>query len=120
LSELVDVGAADDFPVDKPVVVSVDGRQIAVVRRGEDEFYAIRNVCPHQMASFASGWVHGDFRANTPDEIRFDETLPVMRCPRHQWGYRLTDGRSTVDPTLRIRTFSTSCKGGRVLVDMSR
>jgi nitrite reductase/ring-hydroxylating ferredoxin subunit len=120
LSKLVDVGAADHFPVDTPVVVSVHGRQIVVVRCSEDEFYAVRNVCPHQTASFAAGWVTPELRADTPEEIRFDDRVPVLHCPRHTWGYRLTDGVSTADPSLRVRTFPTSCEGGRVLVDPSR
>jgi 3-phenylpropionate/trans-cinnamate dioxygenase ferredoxin subunit len=120
LTELVDVGATDDFPVDKPVVVSVRGRQVAIVRRGEAEFYAIRNVCPHQTASFAAGWITPGFHSNTPGEMRFDDTSPVVHCPRHSWGYRLTDGTSTGDPSLRVRTFPTSCDGGRVFIDVSR
>jgi nitrite reductase/ring-hydroxylating ferredoxin subunit len=116
---LVDVGAADDFPVDRPVVVTVDGREIAVVRRGEREFYALRNICPHQAASFAAGWVLADLRADTPDGIRFDESVPVMHCPRHMWGYRLTDGVCTADPRMRVRAFPVSCTGGRVLVELS-
>jgi 3-phenylpropionate/trans-cinnamate dioxygenase ferredoxin subunit len=120
LSDFVDVGAADDFPVDRPVIVAVDGRQIVIVRHGETEFYAVRNVCPHQTASFAAGWVKPELRFGTSDEIRFDDCVPVLHCPRHSWGYRLTDGISTADPSLRIRTFATACEHGRVLVDRSR
>jgi nitrite reductase (NADH) small subunit len=119
MSKLVDVGAAADFRDDKPVVVSVQGRNIVVVRHGE-EFYAIRNVCPHQLASFAAGWVTPRMCSATPDAFHFDDTVPVIHCPRHGWGYRMTDGVSTADPSLRIRAFTTSVSDGRVLVDLSR
>jgi 3-phenylpropionate/trans-cinnamate dioxygenase ferredoxin subunit len=117
---IVDVGSAEDFPVDRPVVVSVDGREIAVVRRSAGDVYAIRNVCPHQMAALATGWVTPGLRSEIPGEMGFDDDVPVLHCPRHSWGYRLTDGASTADPSLRIRTFSTTCKNGRVLVDLGR
>jgi nitrite reductase (NADH) small subunit len=119
MSKLVDVGAVSDFPDDKPVVVSVQGRHLVVVRHGE-EFYAIRNVCPHQLASFAAGWVTPEMCAATPDAFHYDDTVPVIHCPRHAWGYRLTDGVSTADSSLRIRAFTTSVSDGRVLVDLGR
>jgi nitrite reductase/ring-hydroxylating ferredoxin subunit len=120
VSNLVDVGAVDDFPDDKPVVVSVKGRQLVVVRHNE-QFYAMRNVCPHQLASFAAGWVTPEMCAASPDDFRYDDAVPVIHCPRHSWGYRLTDGISTADPSMRVRTFTTACDdGGRVLVDLGR
>lgn len=120
MTNLVDVGAVDDFPDDKPVVVSVKGRQLVVVRHGE-QFYALRNVCPHQLASFAAGWVVPEMCAATPDEFRYDNAVPVIHCPRHSWGYRMTDGVSTADPSLRVRAFTASSDAeGRVVVDLGR
>ena len=120
MSKLVDVGAVDDFPVDQPVVVTAEGREILVVRHGDDEFYATRNVCPHQLASFATGWITRNLCAVSADEFSFDDDVPVVHCPRHSWGYRLTDGVATADPSMRIRTFPAAANEGRVLIDLGR
>jgi 3-phenylpropionate/trans-cinnamate dioxygenase ferredoxin subunit len=115
----VDIGAADRFPLRRPVIVSPAGRQIVVVQYEAETFYAIRNVCPHQLASFADGWVMPDIRAASYDEIWLDTDVPVIRCPRHFFTYRLTDGVCRSDPRWRIRTFPVVCEGGRVLIDLS-
>ena len=113
----VDVGAADEFIDGTPTLAIVGGRQIIVVRYGES-FFAIRNVCPHQSASFAGGMVAGRVKSDRPGEFSIDERDPVLICPWHSWQYRLRDGDCIVDPQKRVRAYKTTRRHGRVFVEI--
>ena len=59
----------------KGVLVTVNGRDVAVFRRG-DEILAIGNDCPHQGGSLCDGWVEGD----------------IVVCPLHGWEFDMRTG----------------------------
>jgi len=71
-------GAAADIAPGTAKTVAVDGREIAVFNVG-GAFYAIDNICPHQGASLADGWLEGT----------------TITCPWHAWCFNLTDGTMT-------------------------
>jgi 3-phenylpropionate/trans-cinnamate dioxygenase ferredoxin subunit len=117
----VEVGLAADLSHDGDlIVVEALGRQI-VVARWKGELFAMRNVCPHQSASFAKGGVHGRVvvRDNI-EEIDVDEGQPLLRCPWHGWDFSLRNGDCVVDPNLRVRTYRTSVRGSKVFVAVGR
>lgn len=114
--EVCSVGAVPENGT--PVVHTVGGREVVVVR-WNDKFYAVRNSCPHQLASFAAGGVHGLIRAGrTFGEIDVDDTVPVIRCPLHHWEYRMTDGRCLVDRRLRVKGYRLVVEGDTIYADM--
>ena len=55
----------------------VVGEQPIAVFRIQDDFFALRNECPHAGASLAHGYLEGD----------------VVRCRIHHWGFCVRDGR---------------------------
>lgn len=65
----------------KGVLASVDGRDVAVFRRGE-ELLAIGNDCPHQGGSLCDGWVEGD----------------IVVCPLHGWEFDMRTGACMTVP----------------------
>jgi nitrite reductase/ring-hydroxylating ferredoxin subunit len=65
----------------KGVLASVDGRDVAVFRRGA-ELLAIGNDCPHQGGSLCDGWVEGD----------------IVVCPLHGWEFDMRTGACMTVP----------------------
>lgn len=111
-----DVGTEDEFEHGVPRIVRVAGREVVVVK-WDDEFFALRNVCPHQSQSFINGLVCWDVTAPGPDgDLALTE--PVIVCPWHCWPYELRTGRCTVDPLKRVRAFGVAVEEGRVIVSV--
>jgi nitrite reductase/ring-hydroxylating ferredoxin subunit len=112
---IVDVGAVTEFEEGRPRIMTVEGREIGVVRwRGE--FYAVRNLCPHQLGPVC-GVVHARLDADRPGELVADDDNPVVGCPWHGWEFDLRTGRSMWDDQFRIRTYPTSTRAGRLMVE---
>jgi nitrite reductase/ring-hydroxylating ferredoxin subunit len=119
-AEAVDVGSVDDFPHEKPVVVRYGKTDVVVVRCGE-EVFALKNICPHQTASFAGGTVGYHLsEGEHAGDLLVHRDKPELACPWHGWTFGLRDGRCTVDPRLRVRAYSASISDGRVYVTEAR
>jgi nitrite reductase (NADH) small subunit len=114
---LVAVGEFDELPQRTPTIVTARGRQIVLVRWGDD-VYALHGTCPHMSQSFKLGSVRGR-PGGAPGEYAFDDDEPVLTCPWHQFEYRLSDGRCLVDPRLRIRRYEVTVReDGKIIVDI--
>lgn len=94
----LDLGAVADFPDDHCVAVG-DGR--AVVVRIGDELRAFRNLCLHQQAPIAGGWVRDG----------------VLSCPLHFWRYDVDDGKLTAGNGA-LESFPVEVVDGRASVDL--
>jgi nitrite reductase/ring-hydroxylating ferredoxin subunit len=101
----VRVARLDDFAPGDRVVVEAARRSVGVFRVGED-FYALRNRCPHLGAPLCLGEVHPDLLASAPGRVEPVEGSWTIACPWHGWEYDLATGRSRTDPTtLKVRTY---------------
>lgn len=115
----VDIGAEGDFEEGRARVVSVEGREIGVVRwRGE--VFALRNVCPHEFGPVCAGFtlplLHGD-QAGT---LEVDEDQLVIVCPWHGWEFDARTGRAVwwAESNYRLRSYPAKIESGRILVDV--
>jgi 3-phenylpropionate/trans-cinnamate dioxygenase ferredoxin subunit len=80
------VCAADDVPTDEGLAVVVGDLEI-VVARGDDEFFALQNLCSHAAVPLSEGevedcqiecWLHGSrFDLRTGKPTGFPATEPV-------------------------------------------
>ena len=77
MTRYTDVGPVERFRERFGRVVVVEGREVAVFRRG-DRFWAVQDACPHMGASLAGGRLDGD----------------AVVCHWHHWRFDLTSGRS--------------------------
>lgn len=112
------VGSADGFEDGRFRVFEIAGRPIGVVRRG-DEFYAVRNRCPHQGAEICGGRVAGTMLASAPGQYRYSDADAVLACPWHRWEFRLSDGASVGEVTAkRLVTYEVEVEGGEVYVKL--
>jgi nitrite reductase/ring-hydroxylating ferredoxin subunit len=82
-----------DFPPDERRIVSVDRRSIGVFRVGDD-FYAVRNRCPHQGGPLCLGRVFRGAVSEEPGRVEYADEPPLIACPWHGWEYDLATGQS--------------------------
>src|SRR5262249_43833450 len=79
------------------VLVSADGRDVALFRRG-DEVFAIGAECPHQGGFLSDGWVEGD----------------IVTCPLHGWEFDLRSGACMTVPGESVPCYAVTVKDGAV------
>ena len=103
MTQFVPVARVGELGPGQKRLVWVGGQPVVLVNVG-DTYYAVGDVCPHQGASLAEGWLHGD----------------TIRCAQQGWAFHLRDGRSTA-PLIRARTqtYDVRAEGGEVLVSRS-
>jgi nitrite reductase (NADH) small subunit/3-phenylpropionate/trans-cinnamate dioxygenase ferredoxin subunit len=99
VSEFESVGKVADFEDGRGRAVPVDGRMVAVFRRG-DQWYAIDDLCPHMGASLAEGYVEDD----------------TVTCPWHAWRFCIKDGAWEDNPRVKVECFEVKIEGDDVLV----
>ena len=85
--------------------MTLEGRSIGVFNVGGD-FFALRNVCPHQGGPLCQGVLSGFVVPGGPGEYRYLRRGEILRCPWHGWEFDVRTGQSYVDPArTRVRTY---------------
>jgi nitrite reductase (NADH) small subunit len=116
---MIEVGAVADLHEGVPVLVTIDRREVVLIRR-ENVVFALRNVCPHESSSFEAGYVHNQIMGGAEfGDLDVSDDVAVLSCPWHGWEFRLSDGQCTVDPSLRVKSYPTAIRDGRLFVEMS-
>lgn len=93
------VGKVEDFAEGVGRAFAVNGRMVAVYRRGET-FFAIDDLCPHMGASLAEGNLDGE----------------TVACPWHGWRFCIRDGTWEDNPRIKIDSFPVRVQGDEVQV----
>jgi nitrite reductase/ring-hydroxylating ferredoxin subunit len=93
--------------------VKIGARHVAVFNVDGD-FFALRDVCPHQGAALSAGQVVHSVNAPRPGCYEWDPATLFVRCPWHGWEYDLKTGQSWSGPS-RVRTFPVSVEPGGTL-----
>jgi len=89
-----------DLSTGKPALVTLDDRDVAVIRRG-DEILAIGNECPHQGGSLCDGWVEGD----------------IVICPLHGWEFDLRSGACMTVPGESVPRYTATVEDGAIYLE---
>ena len=110
------VGPVSELPVGSRKIIEVDGRTIGVFN-ANGNYYALRNLCPHQAAPLCKGHVTGTTLPSQPGEYKWDRDGEILRCPWHGWEFDITTGRSVFNPhKLRVKTYEVTVERGGELV----
>lgn len=97
---------ADEFHPGDRTIVEASGLSIGVFNI-DGEFYAINNVCPHQLAPLCEGDLTGLVTAEEVDAETYQYERPgeIVTCPWHNWEFDIKTGESVFNPHLRTRTY---------------
>ena len=97
--------------------VVAGSRKLVLIRRG-GEFFAIRNICPHQGAPLCRGVLSGVRPSGSVGDYRLERVGEILRCPWHNWEFDVTDGRCLHSPKKRVATYSVDVADGKVWVTL--
>ena len=90
---------ADEIPLDRAVMASIDDQDVAIYRY-ENKVSAVSNLCRHQQGPLSEGKVIDG----------------CITCPWHGWQYKPEDGCSPPPFEEKIPTFRVRIEAGVVLV----
>ncbi|EFZ1984457.1 Rieske (2Fe-2S) protein, partial [Shigella flexneri] len=96
------VGKASEIPEGEKKIILANGRSIGVYNIG-GEFFAIRNICPHQGAALCSGITSAFINSSGPGNFVYEREGEIVRCPWHQWEFDIKTGCMIVDPNKRTK-----------------
>jgi nitrite reductase/ring-hydroxylating ferredoxin subunit len=91
------VGKVSDFRNGDRKIIDVNGKSIGVFRV-DDQFYAVRNRCPHQWGPLCLGDFAPRAMSSGPGDVHLDSGPPLIACPWHGWEYDLATGQSFMGP----------------------
>jgi nitrite reductase/ring-hydroxylating ferredoxin subunit len=99
---------ASELPPGERRIVEVGKRSIGVFNVHGD-FYAIRNLCPHQAAPLCRGIVTGTTLPSQPGEYIWAKDGEIVRCPWHGWEFDITTGQSIFNPhKMRVKKYTVT------------
>jgi 3-phenylpropionate/trans-cinnamate dioxygenase ferredoxin subunit len=102
MSIWLDVANIDELAPGARLVVDVDGTGVAVFNLGGD-YFAIRDVCPHDGGDLAKGNLEGE----------------VIVCPRHGARFSIRTGAVLGPPAYEdIRTYPVRVAQGKLQIEV--
>jgi nitrite reductase/ring-hydroxylating ferredoxin subunit len=114
------VSRLQDFPPGERRIVKAGSRSIGVFRV-EDEFFAIRNRCPHQGGPLCQGRLSPWAVASGPGQVRMDGPPRLVACPWHGWEYDLATGQSFMGPgETRVKAYEVAVERGSEIPSEAR
>lgn len=87
----------DELPPGERRIVEISNLSIGVFNV-DGEYYALSNVCPHQLAPLCRGRVTGTVTASQVGEYNWEREGRILRCPRHGWEFDIATGESVFNP----------------------
>ena len=99
---------ADEIPAGGRRIVEVAGRSVGIFNLG-NEYFAVRNACPHKGAPLCKGAIDGFVTGEKPGEFTFQRDGEILRCPWHGWEFELKTGESVFNPhKVQVRSYPVS------------
>ncbi len=91
------VGMVEDFNDRDKKVVTIDNEEVGIFRMGRD-FYAWKNVCPHQGGPVCQGRLFPLVRENLDNEMQshgrlYDDNYLNIVCPWHGLEFDVRTGK---------------------------
>ncbi len=107
MNDWIEIAKIDDIPRQGSRVVELDHdervNRIALFRTATDEFYAVRDKCPHRGGPLSEGIVHGG----------------LVTCPLHGFKINLATGEAVLPDKGCARTYATKVENGQVFLRLA-
>jgi len=113
------VGKVSDFANGDRKIVDVNGKSVGIFRI-DDEFFALRNRCPHQFGPLCLGTLAPRAVSDAPGDVTIDSGPPLLACPWHGWEYDIATGQSFMGPgrgNRAARSYDVTVLPGSVLAE---
>lgn len=104
--KIVVCAASELAPGQKRIVDDPESSLSLGVFNINGEYFALKNVCPHQGAPLCMGSVHATHRPSDVFEFRPDLEGRVLRCPWHGWEFDIVTGKALYDARSRVATYA--------------
>ena len=120
--ETFHVGKIEEFEDKSKKVVSVRDEEVGVFRLGE-EFFAWRNICPHQGGPICQGRIFSlvleniDGRMESHGRIYDNDKINIV-CPWHGLEFDIRTGKHPGNPSIGLDPVSVQVDGEAVYILM--
>lgn len=106
-----------EFPPNTHRVVKVGRREIGIFNVDGD-FYALPNLCTHQLGPLCKGGVSGTVICNreTNWKLQWGFENEIVTCPWHGMEYHIKTGTCLAFPEIRLRTYEVWVEDDQVKV----
>lgn len=111
------VAALADFPPNTHRVVKVGRREIGIFNI-DGTFYALPNLCTHQLGPLCQGRVSGTLISNRETEwkLQWGFDREIVTCPWHGMEYHIKTGTCLAFPEIRLRSYEVWVEDEQVKV----
>ena len=102
------ISKVSDFPIGERKIIEIDNRSIGVFNV-KGNYFALRNICPHQGGPLCIGPVRGTMDSQKPHQIQYVKDGEIIVCPWHCWEFDILTGRSVFNPHLtRVKAYKVT------------
>lgn len=111
------VARVGDFPSGSRRIVRIGRREIGVYNIN-GQFFALSNICPHQLGPLCTGAVGGTLEmTESPDwKLVWCSEGEIVTCPWHGLEYHIPTGESLAFPDMRVKTYGVMVENDDVVV----
>ena len=116
--ETFNVGKIEEFEDKSKKVVTIGDEEVGVFRLG-DEFFAWRNICPHQGGPICQGRIFSLVLENVDDKMEshgriYDKNKVNIVCPWHGLEFDIRTGEHPGNPSISLDPVSVQVDGDAV------
>lgn len=114
MSKKYQVCYADEIPAGRRLIVDIAGRSVGVFNINE-EYFAVRNSCPHKGAPLCRGLLDAMVTGETPGHFELQRNGEIIRCPWHGWEFDVKTGQSVFNPhKVWVRSYPVSVEAEKM------
>jgi nitrite reductase/ring-hydroxylating ferredoxin subunit len=111
------VANVSEVPIGSHKIVKIGNTEIGLFNI-ENEFYALKSVCPHQQASLCKGVVTGTNLHSHVNQYIYGREGEILRCPWHNWEFDIKTGRALCDDTIKVANYKVTQDGDNIVLHM--
>lgn len=112
------VARVSELPEGSRKIVKIKNREIGVFNV-DNNFYALKNVCPHQHANICEGPLSGTFLPSEVNKYSYGREGEILRCPWHNWEFDIKTGEALFDKSVKVVTYKVKVEGGNIVLYFS-